>query len=247
MVYNNVNGFPVIAADNRNPFTSWSHHRARGSLGGVDLVAAYGTKVRAPSSGRIYLQSNTGSGGRIARIRADDGHYDELMHLSKFLVSSGTYVTRGQVIALSGASGFGRENYYAPHLHWHRITAGGTRVNPWNYFTAAAPVAAKKPGKTLATLQSGKPNAAFWKRLQWYAHLNGYKGAIDGVMGVQSWKGVQTGLKNYGYTGLIDGKPGTLTYKALQKMAAKYGYSGKIDGHMGISSWKGVARRLNLL
>lgn len=107
--------------------------------------------------------------------------------------------------------------------------------------------AVKKPGRIVYTLSTGRPNSTFWKRLQWYAHLNGYTGAIDGVMGVLSWKGVQRGLKNYGYTGVIDGSPGPLTYKALQTMAKKYGYTGAIDGALGINSYRGISRRLNLL
>lgn len=251
MVYNNVNGFPVIAADQRSPYISWIHHRQRGSLGGVDMVANYGTKVRAPSSGRVTLYANHGSGGRILHIHAADGHADELLHLSEFLVSNGAYVTRGQIVGRSGASGFGKDRYYAPHLHWHRITASGVRVNPWDYFTKPSPsnkpTPEKKPPGIVYTARTGKPNKTFWARLQWYAHLNGYKGAFDGVMGIMSWEGVQRGLKNYGYKGRIDGEPGELTYKALQQMAKNYGYKGPIDGDMGPQSWIGVAKRLNKL
>lgn len=247
MVYNNVNGFPVILADNRNPYTSWTHHRQRGSLGGVDLTAPYGTRVKAPSSGRVTLHGNTGSGGRYITITAADGHQDELMHLSAFLVRNGQQVTRGQVVGRSGASGFGREYHYAPHLHWHRITPGGSRVNPWSYFTKATP-AIRKPPKSVYTVRTGKPNEAFIKRLQWYARLNGYKGVIDGEMGTLSWKGVQRGLKHYDYTGAIDGERGPLTNKALQRMARANGYPNvKIDGTMDADSWKGVAKRLNKL
>ena len=105
----------------------------------------------------------------------------------------------------------------------------------------------KKPPVIVYTLSTGTPNSTFWKRLQWYGHLNGYTGPIDGVMGVLSWKGVQRGLTHYGYTGVIDGEPGPLTFQALQRMASKFGYSGPIDGQMGANSWKGVARRLNKL
>lgn len=248
MTYNNVNGFLVILDDNRDPYVSWRHHRQRGSLGGVDMVAAYGTPVKSPTDGVVTLHGNTGSGGRYVTIRAADGHSDELMHLSAFKVSNGQHVKRGQVIGLSGASGFGSNHYYQPHCHWHRIQPNGVRVNPWDYFTAAAPaVNHKKPPGIVYTVNTGKPNDTFWKRLQWYAHLNGYDGPLDGVMGPLSWKGVQTGLRNYGYTGPIDGKPGKNTYKALQRMAQHYGYTGPIDGTMGVNSWKGVAKRLNKL
>ena len=75
----------------------------------------------------------------------------------------------------------------------------------------------------------------------------GYTGPIDGVMGTNSWKGMQSFLAaNYGYTGPIDGAPGTNTYKALQRWAAdgSHGgtYTGPIDGVMGTNSWTGVDR-----
>ncbi len=75
----------------------------------------------------------------------------------------------------------------------------------------------------------------------------GYTGPIDGVFGVNSWKGIQNFLKaNYGYTGPADGVPGTYTYRALQRWAAdtSHGgtYTGPIDGVLGVNSWTGVDR-----
>lgn len=105
-----------------------------------------------------------------------------------------------------------------------------------------------KPGRIVATLATGKPNTAFYKRLQWFAHLNGYTGPIDGVMGVASWKGVQRGLaKSWRYTGPIDGKPGLGTYEALQRLGAASGYSGPIDGKLGSQSYRAIAKKLNTL
>lgn len=104
-----------------------------------------------------------------------------------------------------------------------------------------------KPGRTLATLGTGVPNTAFYMRLQWYAHLNGYTGPIDGVMGTNSWIAVQKGLRSYGYTGPLDGRPGTYTYEALQKMAHQYGSSDPIDGSLSKADYKAIAKRLNLL
>lgn len=65
-----------------------------------------------------------------------------------------------------------------------------------------------------------------------------YNGAVDGVMGTNSWKGLQSMLKrHWGYTGPVDGVPGANTYKAMQRWAATYGYAGPIDGVMGANSW----------
>lgn len=65
-----------------------------------------------------------------------------------------------------------------------------------------------------------------------------YLGPVDGVMGTNSWKGLQAYLAaRFNYTGPIDGAPGTNTYKAMQRWAATQGYSGPIDGVMGANSW----------
>jgi hypothetical protein len=111
----------------------------------------------------------------------------------------------------------------------------------------AAAVKQTKPGRTLATLASGKPNTAFYKRLQWYAKEHGtYRGPIDGKLGIESWKGVQAHL-HYDklYDGDIDGKPGVLTYKGLQKLADRFGYNGPINGKLDSATYKALAKALN--
>ena len=49
-------------------------------------------------------------------------------HLSQFLVVPGQEVRRGEVVALSGATG----RVTGPHLHYE-IRIHGTPVNPYNY------------------------------------------------------------------------------------------------------------------
>jgi len=133
--------FPVILADDRNADVSWAHHRARGSLGGVDMAYPYGSVVLANAAGTIKNLPNTGSGGNTVQLHMDDGRYIEYMHLSKFLKSTGDTVKLGDKIANSGASGFKQANYYAAHLHVHLYTPS-TRVNLFHYFkTVVAPAA----------------------------------------------------------------------------------------------------------
>lgn len=143
---------------------------------------------------------------------------------------------------------------YVGRAHYQSVTGhrylGASPDHGGQYLSGVPhtpPGTVKKPGRTLYTLSTGIPNLAFWKRLQWYAHLNGYTGPIDGVMGVRSWAGVQTGLRHYGYLGKIDGAPGPLTYKALQQMAHKYGSGDAIDGTLSKADYRAIAKRLNLL
>lgn len=146
MRYDNANGFPVIAADERDPHVSFRHHRERGSAGGVDLVAPYGTALVAPCRSVVGLIPWDGTGGNTMRFWHLDengrrtGAYDEYLHMSQFDVPAGTTVEHGQHVGLSGASGVlnGQKLLwrYAPHLHWHHYEkVGGLRLNPWDYFT----------------------------------------------------------------------------------------------------------------
>ncbi|MBV1851319.1 GH25 family lysozyme [Catellatospora tritici] len=77
--------------------------------------------------------------------------------------------------------------------------------------------------------------------LQTLAGRGGYTGPVDGVMGVNSWKGVQTAVRGYGYTGPIDGVPGVNTYRAIQSLARDGGYTGPVDGELGPNTIRGVA------
>ncbi|ALO09462.1 hypothetical protein AQF52_3868 [Streptomyces venezuelae] len=81
--------------------------------------------------------------------------------------------------------------------------------------------------------------------LQKIAQFGGYTGPIDGVLGPNSWKGVQTLLTRLGlYTGPVDGAPGTNTYKGLQQLAQRGGYTGPVDGIMGPNTYAGLRNYL---
>ncbi|MDQ0894419.1 M23 family metallopeptidase [Agromyces ramosus] len=138
-MYSNVNGFRVIAADNRDPAASWASHRSRrpASLGGVDCVAPIGTPIYAPDDCFVTRIPNNGSGGNTLRMAFGDGWVDEFMHFSRFGDGSVGDTKKGELVGFSGDSGAPGQ----PHVHWHRIGAwyrdewGSTnRYNPWNFF-----------------------------------------------------------------------------------------------------------------
>ncbi|WP_024755951.1 GH25 family lysozyme [Streptomyces exfoliatus] len=77
--------------------------------------------------------------------------------------------------------------------------------------------------------------------LQRIAQLGGYTGPLDGVLGPNTWKGVQTLLTQLGlYSGPVDGAPGTNTYKGLQQLAQRGGYTGPVDGVLGPNTYAGL-------
>jgi peptidoglycan hydrolase-like protein with peptidoglycan-binding domain len=84
------------------------------------------------------------------------------------------------------------------------------------------------------------------QKLQQYVANGGlYSGPVDGELGVESWKAIQTWLQMYGlYGGPIDGEPGINTFKGLQQVAQKGGYAGPIDGMPGPNTEAGLNKWL---
>ena len=95
------------------------------------------------------------------------------------------------------------------------------------------------------TAETGTPNTTFYMRMQLFGTLYNYTGPIDGIMGPNSWKGVQRGLVAMGYSVSISGTPDSATYSAMQSVGAQYGYTGPVDGIMGPNSYRGFSRFLN--
>ncbi|KJL22124.1 Murein DD-endopeptidase MepM [Microbacterium oxydans] len=109
---------------------SWQGHKNRippSGEPGTDYSVGRGTPVLAATDGVIVDRKDTTSTatGRYLALRASDGNYIRYLHLDSSAVSVGTSVTRGQVIAYSGASGFGSDNGYGAHVHVS-LWIGGT-------------------------------------------------------------------------------------------------------------------------
>ena len=70
---------------------------------------------------------------------------------------------------------------------------------------------------------------------------------VDGIPGPNTWKGIQTTVRRYGYYhGPVDGVPGPNTYRGMQMYARDGGgYTGPVDGVLGPNSWAGFVRRLS--
>ncbi len=107
---------------------------------GVDISAAIGTPVRATADGIVAFAGWMSGYGHLLVIEHENGMRTYYAHLSSFEVVPGQEVRRGEVVALSGASG----HVTAPHLHYE-VRIGGTPVNPYPYLAhrtiaAAGPV-----------------------------------------------------------------------------------------------------------
>jgi murein DD-endopeptidase MepM/ murein hydrolase activator NlpD len=73
-----------------------------------------------PDSGTIAIIDNNpgGAEGRRLEINMDNGQVIDMIHGSWIYGSVGDHVEKGQFgVFFSGASGYGSEFYYGPHLH----------------------------------------------------------------------------------------------------------------------------------
>ncbi len=96
---------------------------------GVDFAASRGTPIYATRSGTVTkARSMTTSYGNHVVINHGDGFSSLYAHMDYFVVSTGQYVSQGQLIGYVGSTG----NSSGPHLHF-TILHNGTDVNPMKY------------------------------------------------------------------------------------------------------------------
>jgi murein DD-endopeptidase MepM/ murein hydrolase activator NlpD len=94
---------------------------------GVDLVAEYGTPVKAVADGKVAQAGWAGELGNAIRIEHQHGMTSIYGHLSKISpdVHENAWVHMGQVIGLVGSTGLST----GPHLHF-ALERDGNYVNP---------------------------------------------------------------------------------------------------------------------
>ena len=101
---------------------SWQCHKDRNppsSEPGTDIACAYGTVIWAPYPGTVIeiKTSNSGGMGRFVALQLDDGRTTRAIHMSAVFVGVGQRVDKWTHLGLSGASGYGSDWYYGPHVH----------------------------------------------------------------------------------------------------------------------------------
>ena len=96
--------------------------------GGTDFRAAVGSSVIAANDGVVAIAKDRYYAGGSVVIDHGEGIYTQYYHLSALNVKVGQSVKKGDIIALSGASG----RVSGPHLHFG-VIVGGVQVNPINF------------------------------------------------------------------------------------------------------------------
>jgi murein DD-endopeptidase MepM/ murein hydrolase activator NlpD len=80
----------------------------------MDYRARMGTPVRAGNSGVVVMARSLYYEGNCVVIDHGLGLFTLSMHFSRIDVKEGQYVTTGDLLGLSGATG----RVTGPHLHW---------------------------------------------------------------------------------------------------------------------------------
>jgi murein DD-endopeptidase MepM/ murein hydrolase activator NlpD len=200
----------------------FARHQKRKSVNpGVDYATKTGTPVLAIGDGVVNRVSHTvtGAGGRVVLLDFPSGHKADYLHLSEVHVAKGQQVKAGDVLGLSGASGLGKEDGYAPHLHLS-FRMGGTHLQGTGnidfeaFIGSPAPAAPAKVSAAPKTVKA-KPNRSIIKR--------GSRG--EDVIYMQT----KLGLK-------ADGIFGPLTHWAVIDFQKDNGL--KADGIIGPITWK---------
>ena len=92
---------------------------------GMDIAAATGTPVLAPSAGTVIESGDFFFSGNLIYVDHGQGLISLFAHLSEIDVEVGEQVTKGQVIGKVGATG----RVTGPHLHWS-LGLNGTWIDP---------------------------------------------------------------------------------------------------------------------
>jgi hypothetical protein len=102
---------------------------------GVDLMAPYGSPIRAAAGGTVVYAGWYYAYGQIVDIQHADGVLTRYAHMSAFApgVARGTPVSAGQVIGQIGTSG----NAHGAHVHFE-VRIDGHPVDPKPYLALAA-------------------------------------------------------------------------------------------------------------
>ncbi|MEA3000020.1 MAG: hypothetical protein QOH04_2052 [Sphingomonadales bacterium] len=93
---------------------------------GVDLAGPVGTPIYATADGMVdRAEWNTGGYGNLVEIDHGHGIQTRYGHLTRYIVSAGQHVKRGELIAYMGSTG----RSTGSHLHYE-VRLDGRPVNP---------------------------------------------------------------------------------------------------------------------
>lgn len=126
------------------PFGGKDPNAKYGKHAGDDSANPVGTEVYAPTSGHVTPYKWSSAHGHIVEI-FDGKNYPHSFHLSKRLVADGQYVTKGQLVGLTGNTGLST----GPHIHFGVSKKSVPNTTSFNDFID--PMEWLKQGEDMAT------------------------------------------------------------------------------------------------
>lgn len=87
---------------------------------GLDIAAAAGTPIVAADAGVVIFSGTRGNYGKLIEIDHGNGYVTRYAHCSQLVVAKGARVSRGQLIAKVGRTGFATGN----HVHFEVLYRG---------------------------------------------------------------------------------------------------------------------------
>jgi hypothetical protein len=95
---------------------------------GIDITAAYGTRIIAPAAGRVIKVANESGYGIMVVLDHGYGLETRYAHMSRPGVRVGQSVRRGDLLGYVGSTGLST----GPHLHYE-VLKNGRAVDPLRY------------------------------------------------------------------------------------------------------------------
>jgi murein DD-endopeptidase MepM/ murein hydrolase activator NlpD len=112
---------PMVSYNVGHPFGE----RAGALRQGVDLMAPVGSGVYAAHGGTVTLARWYGGYGYCVIVDVGNGVQLVYGHASKLMVAEGQHIDSGQLVALSGNSGYS----FSPHVHFE-VRVNGVATDP---------------------------------------------------------------------------------------------------------------------
>src|SRR5690606_28296371 len=108
---------------------------------GLDLRGAVGAPIHAANAGVVVMVRDCFTSGNTVIVDHGAGLYTLYFHLSRFDVTEGQRVERGQLLGAVGSTG----RVTGPHLHWS-VHVDGRYVDPQRLLELALDSVSRWPG-----------------------------------------------------------------------------------------------------